>query len=90
MPTLGTSHKPHWKASRAGATPKEVTSANESNASPNWVTVPVRRAIRPSSASAKIAIRIKIEARSNWPRLDATTDRKPQKMFATVKSEGMT
>jgi hypothetical protein len=37
-----------------------------------------------------MAIRIRIAARSNWPRLEATIDRKPQKMLATVKSEGMT
>ena len=89
IPILGTCHRPHWNASSAGATPNEITSASESYTSPNEDSEPVRRAIRPSRMSAMIAIRISRAERSNWPRLDSTTDRNPQKMLPTVNSDGM-
>jgi hypothetical protein len=39
----------------AGATPNEMTSASESNSTPNALVVPVRRATRLSSMSTTIA-----------------------------------
>ncbi len=39
----------------AGATPKEITSASESNSTPNWLVLPVIRATRPSSISTMTA-----------------------------------
>ena len=43
---------PHLNDRIAGATPNEITSASESNSTPNALVVPVMRAIRPSSMSS--------------------------------------
>ena len=43
---------------KAGATPKETTSASESNSTPNCVVVLVRRATLPSSMSMTIATKM--------------------------------
>ena len=42
----------------AGATPKETTSASESNSTPNWLVVLVRRATLPSSMSMTMATKM--------------------------------
>ena len=40
---------------KAGATQNETTSASESNSTPNWLVVLVRRATLPSSRSSTMA-----------------------------------
>jgi len=47
---------------RAGATPKVKTSASESYSRPNSLSVPVRRAIRPSMASRIAAAKTRAAA----------------------------
>src|SRR6185312_496550 len=47
--------KPHIQASRAGATPKVMTSASESSSRPKSLLVWVMRAMRPSSPSNRTA-----------------------------------
>ena len=45
--------------SKAGAIPKEMMSASESNSRPNIESCPFKRAIRPSSASNRQAPRMR-------------------------------
>ena len=49
--------------------PNEMTSASESNSTPNSLVVPVRRAIRPSSMSRTTAKPMNGAAVSNSPRI---------------------
>ena len=58
---------PQAKASKAGATPKVITSARESSSLPNSLTAFVIRAMRPSIPSVKMATPIAIAAKSNIP-----------------------
>ena len=50
--------------------PKEMTSASESNCRPNSLSVPVIRAIRPSSMSSTIAMPMNGAAVSYSPRIE--------------------
>ena len=54
----------------AGATPNEMMSAIESNSTPNWLVLPVIRAMRPSSMSSTIARPMKGAAVANSPRIE--------------------
>ena len=49
--------------------PNEMTSASESNSTPNSLAVPVIRAMRPSSMSSTIAKPMNGAAVSNSPRI---------------------
>ena len=53
------SRSPQKKASIPGAAPKVMTSASESYSLPNSLSVPVMRAIRPSTLSRTAASRMK-------------------------------
>ena len=55
QPNRPSDSRPQLNTSTAGATPNEITSANESNSTPNSLDVPVMRAMRPSSVSRIIA-----------------------------------
>ncbi len=57
----------------AGAMPNEMTSASESNSTPNALAVPVSRAMRPSSTSRTMAKPMKGAAVWNSPRMAYTT-----------------
>ena len=52
---VGSCRNPHIHASNAGATPKVMTSASESNSLPKSLLVPVIRAMRPSRPSNSTA-----------------------------------
>ena len=52
---------------KAGATPKEITSAMLSYSAPKALWVLVSRATRPSSPSSTMATKMDTAAVSNWP-----------------------
>src|SRR5829696_8252244 len=81
-------HRPHMKASNAGARPKETTSASESSCTPNAVEDLVSRATKPSSVSSTIVMPMKSAAVSKSPWVEYTTHAYPQKRFATVNIDG--
>ena len=54
-PSRPSGSSPQLNDRMAGATPNEITSASESNSTPNSLVVPVIRATRPSSMSSTIA-----------------------------------
>ena len=62
----GRERNPQAKARILGATPKVMTSASESSSRPKSLSVLVRRAMRPSSASKGIAKPMASAARSKW------------------------
>ncbi len=57
---------PTSRAGGPGATPNDTTSASESNSTPNWVVVRVRRATFPSSMSSTIPM--KSASAAHWCR----------------------
>ena len=73
QPTRPSSESPHANASTAGARPNEITSASESNSTPNALVVFVRRAMRPSSMSSTMAMPMNGAAVSSSPRIAYTT-----------------
>ena len=87
---------PQRYASRAGATPKVMTSARESSSLPKSDVVLVIRAIRPSSPSKRIANPISIAELSKCcgfciePRIACRMAKKPAAMLPQVKSDGRT
>src|SRR6266508_4531378 len=73
---------------KAGATQNETTSASESNSTPNWVVVRVRRATLPSRMSSTMPTKTATGAstKRNWA--ESTMARKPQKRLAVVSRLG--
>jgi len=70
--------RPQKKASSAGATPKVIASASESYSLPNSLSVPTRRAIRPSSPSRMPATKTSNAPRMNSPSRPRSKARKPR------------
>src|SRR5947207_4193691 len=62
--SCGNCRNPHIQASMAGATPKVITSASESNSRPKSLLVCVMRAMRPSRPSNSTANPIALAAKS--------------------------
>ena len=67
QPNLPNGFRDHSKASSPGATPKATRSDRESNSTPNWLVVLVKRAIFPSNQSNIAEIRIAMAAASYLP-----------------------
>ena len=76
------------KSNSAGAIPKETRSAKESYSSPNWLDDFVSRAIRPSSKSKTMAIKIAKPAFLKEPLIVEMTEKNPKKMLPDVKMLG--
>jgi hypothetical protein len=72
QPIWPSGSSPHLNERMAGATPKEITSANESNSTPKALVVPVILAIRPSSMSRTKAKPMKSAAVDSSPRIACT------------------
>ena len=72
QPILPCPFRPHSKARTAGAAPNEITSASESNSTPNALVVFVSRAMRPSSMSSTMAMPMKGAACSSRPPIEYT------------------